>query len=163
MNDDAGMADAGDVEIFTDGACLGNPGPGGWAALLRSRGRERLLAGGEDHTTNNRMELSAAIMALEALKRPCRVRLTTDSRYVMQGIEDWLPGWRARGWRTAAGKPVKNQDLWQRLSAAADAHHVRWFWVKGHAGHVENERVDDAARAQAEQRKAAAVVDGGRH
>ncbi|HET7664217.1 MAG TPA: ribonuclease HI [Rhodanobacteraceae bacterium] len=141
------------VDIFTDGACLGNPGPGGWAALLRSKGREKLLAGGEQHTTNNRMELSAAIMALEALKRACRINLTTDSRYVMQGIEDWLPRWRARGWRTADGKPVKNQDLWQRLSTAVDAHQVSWHWVKGHAGHVENERVDKAARAEAEKFK----------
>ncbi len=150
------------VEIFTDGACLGNPGPGGWAALLRSRGKERLLSGGEDHTTNNRMELSAAIMALEALTRRCRVDLTTDSRYVMQGIEQWLPGWRAKGWRTAAGKPVKNQDLWQRLAAAADAHQVRWHWVKGHAGHVENERVDKAARAEAEKRRPTVAAGGTR-
>lgn len=146
-------AGAVSVAIFTDGACLGNPGPGGWAALLRSKGREKMLSGGEDHTTNNRMELSAAIMALEALTRRCRVDLTTDSRYVMQGIEEWLPRWRARGWRTAAGKPVKNQDLWQRLAMAVDAHQVVWHWVKGHAGHPENERVDKAARAEAEQRK----------
>lgn len=146
-------AGASTVQIFTDGACLGNPGPGGWAALLRSGERERLLAGGEAHTTNNRMELMAAIRALEALKRTCHVSLTTDSRYVMQGIEEWLPRWRARGWRTAAGKPVKNQDLWQRLAAAVDGHTVKWHWVKGHAGHAENERVDKAARAEAEQLK----------
>jgi ribonuclease HI len=139
------------VDVFTDGACLGNPGPGGWAALLRSRGREKLLCGGEVHTTNNRMELSAAIMALEALKRPCRVCVTTDSRYVMQGIEQWLPRWRARAWRTSEGKPVKNRDLWQRLADATDAHSVSWRWVKGHAGHLENERVDKAARAEAEK------------
>lgn len=139
-----------DVEAFTDGACLGNPGPGGWAALLRSRGRERLLAGGEAATTNNRMELMAAISALEALTRSCSVRLTTDSRYVMQGIEEWVPKWRANGWRTASKQPVKNQDLWQRLSAATEKHHVRWQWVKGHNGHAENERVDQAAREQAE-------------
>ncbi|WP_114238567.1 ribonuclease HI [Dyella sp. C9] len=140
-----------EVQAFTDGACLGNPGPGGWAALLRARGQERLLAGGEPDTTNNRMELMAAIAALEALTRPCKVALTTDSRYVMQGIEEWVPKWRANGWRTADKKPVKNQDLWERLSAATQAHQVRWHWVKGHNGHAENERVDVAAREQAEQ------------
>ena len=140
-----------EVEAFTDGACLGNPGPGGWAALLRVKGRERLLAGGAADTTNNRMELMAAIGALEALTRPCTVLLTTDSRYVMQGIEQWLPKWRANGWRTADRKPVKNQDLWERLSAASGHHRVRWQWVKGHNGHAENERVDRAAREQAEQ------------
>jgi ribonuclease HI len=140
-----------EVEAFTDGACLGNPGPGGWAALLRSRGTERMLAGGEPDSTNNRMELMAAIGALEALKRPCKVLLTTDSRYVMQGIEEWVPKWRANGWRTADKKPVKNQDLWQRLAAAAAVHQVRWQWVRGHNGHAENERVDQAAREQAEQ------------
>ena len=145
-----------EVQAFTDGACLGNPGPGGWAALLRARGHERLLAGGEGDTTNNRMELMAAIGALEALTRPCAVVLTTDSRYVMQGIEQWLPKWRANGWRTADKKPVKNQDLWERLSAAADRHRVRWQWVKGHNGHAENERVDQAAREQAEQHRSAA-------
>lgn len=139
-----------EVEAFTDGACLGNPGPGGWAALLRMRGRERLLAGGEPATTNNRMELMAAIGALEALTRPCSVCLTTDSRYVMQGIEEWVPKWRANGWRTASKQPVKNQDLWQRLSTAVESHQVRWQWVKGHNGHAENERVDQAAREQAE-------------
>lgn len=153
MSKPAGTADSASVEIFTDGACLGNPGPGGWAALLRNQGKEKLLSGGEAHTTNNRMELAAAIMALEALKRTCHVSLTTDSRYVMQGIEEWMPRWRARGWRTADGKPVKNQDLWQRLSAAAEVHHVSWHWVKGHAGHIENERVDKAARAEAEKFK----------
>lgn len=140
-----------DVEAFTDGACLGNPGPGGWAALLRAKGNERLLSGGEAQTTNNRMELLAAISALEALKRPCQVVLTTDSRYVMQGIEEWVPRWISNGWRTADKKPVKNQDLWERLAAAVSHHQVRWQWVKGHAGHVENERVDQAARRQAEQ------------
>lgn len=139
-----------EIEAFTDGACLGNPGPGGWAALLRTGDNERLLAGGDPATTNNRMEMMAAIGALEALKRPCRVVLTTDSRYVMQGIEQWVPKWRANGWRTADRKPVKNQDLWQRLSAAVDGHEVRWQWVRGHTGHVENERVDQAAREQAE-------------
>jgi ribonuclease HI len=139
-----------DVEAFTDGACLGNPGPGGWAALLRAKGGERMISGGDPATTNNRMELMAAIGALEALKRPCRVVLTTDSRYVMQGIEQWMPKWIANGWRTADKKPVKNQDLWQRLSTAAASHQVRWQWVRGHNGHVENERVDQAAREQAE-------------
>lgn len=139
-----------DVEVFTDGACLGNPGPGGWAALLRASGTERMLAGGDPATTNNRMELMAAICGLEALKRPCQVVLTTDSRYVMQGIEQWVPKWVANGWRTADRKPVKNQDLWQRLAAANAAHAVRWRWVRGHDGHVENERVDEAAREQAE-------------
>ena len=144
------------VEIFTDGACLGNPGPGGWAALLRSGDAERLLAGGDAETTNNRMELMAAIAALEALKRPCRVRLTTDSRYVMQGIEEWVPRWQANGWRTSDRKPVKNQDLWQRLVAATSGHRIRWAWVRGHTGHAENERVDEAARAQAEALRARA-------
>lgn len=142
-----------EVEAFTDGACLGNPGPGGWAALLRARGQERLLAGGEAATTNNRMELLAAIHALEALNRACGVLLTTDSRYVMQGVEQWLPKWQANGWRTADKKPVKNRDLWERLAAATARHQVRWKWVKGHNGHAENERVDQAAREQAEQQK----------
>ena len=139
------------VEIHTDGACLGNPGPGGWAALLRHEGRERELAGGEAQTTNNRMELMAAIMALEALKSPCTVVLSTDSQYVQKGIGEWLPNWIRRGWKTAAGEPVKNQDLWQRLDAAARPHKVQWKWVKGHAGHIENERVDKLARAEAER------------
>lgn len=137
------------VEIFTDGACLGNPGPGGWAALLRWRGIDKLLSGGEEATTNNRMELMAAIVALESLKRDCDVHLTTDSQYVRQGIEQWVAKWRANGWRTADKQPVKNQDLWQRLSAASARHRVRWAWVKGHSGHPENERVDSAARAEA--------------
>lgn len=141
------------VEIFTDGACLGNPGPGGWAALLRWRGAEKLLADGEPATTNNRMELMAAIAALESLKRACDVVLTTDSQYVRQGIEQWVAKWRANGWRTAAKEPVKNQDLWQRLAAAVEPHRVRWTWVRGHAGHPENERVDQAARAEAERFK----------
>ena len=139
------------VEIHTDGACLGNPGPGGWAALLRHAGTERELAGGEAATTNNRMELMAAIMALEALKSPCEVELSTDSQYVQKGIGEWLPNWIRRGWKTAGGDPVKNQDLWQRLDAAAKPHKVQWKWVKGHAGHVENERVDKLARAEAEK------------
>lgn len=139
------------IEAFTDGACLGNPGPGGWAALLRWEGREKLLAGGEQATTNNRMELTAAIAALEALNRGCEVSLTTDSQYVRQGIEQWLPRWRANGWRTADKQPVKNQDLWERLAQAALRHQVRWLWVRGHSGHIENEIVDRAARAQAEK------------
>ncbi|TCT00069.1 RNase HI [Pseudofulvimonas gallinarii] len=136
--------------IHTDGACLGNPGPGGWAAVLSYAGRERELSGAEPDTTNNRMELMAAISALEALTRDCRVSLYTDSRYVQQGISEWLPRWQARGWRTADGKPVKNVDLWQRLAAAAARHQVDWHWVRGHAGHAENERVDQLARAAAE-------------
>ena len=139
------------VEIHTDGACLGNPGPGGWAALLRHGDVERELAGGETPTTNNRMELLAAIMALEALRQPCRVVLSTDSQYVQKGIAEWLPNWVRRGWKTAGGTPVKNQDLWQRLHAAAAPHRIEWKWVKGHAGHVENERVDRLARAEAER------------
>ncbi|MGH8184080.1 MAG: ribonuclease HI [Rhodanobacteraceae bacterium] len=139
------------VALFTDGACLGNPGPGGWAALLRWRGTEKLLAGGEPATTNNRMELMAAIAGLEALRRPCEVSLTTDSRYVQQGIERWVAKWRANGWRTADKQPVKNQELWQRLAAACESHRVRWAWVKGHSGHPENERVDQAARVEAER------------
>lgn len=137
------------VDVHTDGACLGNPGPGGWAALLRWRGIERELSGGEPLTTNNRMELMAAIMALEALKEPCEVILTTDSQYVRQGITEWLPGWLRRGWKTASGDPVKNRDLWERLHAASARHVVDWRWVKGHAGDPDNERVDALARAQA--------------
>jgi ribonuclease HI len=140
-----------EVEAFTDGACLGNPGPGGWAALLRTGNKERMVAGGDPATTNNRLELMAAIAALESLTRPCRVVLTTDSRYVMQGIEQWVPKWQSNGWRTADKKPVKNQDLWQRLSDVVSHHQVSWRWVRGHNGHVENERVDEAAREQAER------------
>jgi ribonuclease HI len=138
---------AGDtVEIFTDGACSGNPGPGGWGALLRFNGREKELFGGERHTTNNRMEMMAAIMALESLKRPVTAVLSTDSTYVKNGITKWLPGWKAKNWRTADNKPVKNVDLWQRLENAIERHEVKWKWVKGHAGHTENERVDALAR-----------------
>jgi ribonuclease HI len=137
------------VEISTDGACLGNPGPGGWAALLRAGRVEREIAGGESLTTNNRMELMAAIMALEALRAPCTVILSTDSQYVRQGITEWLPGWVRRGWRTAGGGAVKNQDLWQRLQLAAQPHQIDWRWVRGHAGDPDNERVDALARAQA--------------
>lgn len=139
------------VEVHTDGACLGNPGPGGWAALLRWREVERELVGGEADTTNNRMELMAAIAALEALREPCDVILTTDSQYVRQGILDWLANWIRRGWKTAGGDPVKNRDLWERLHAAAAPHAVDWRWVKGHNGHPENERVDLLARSAAER------------
>ena len=137
------------VELFTDGACLGNPGPGGWGALLRFGDREKELSGGEPMTTNNRMELMAAIAGLEALKRPCRVELTTDSQYVKRGVEEWMARWRANGWRTSDKQPVKNRELWERLSAAIAGHDVRWHWVKGHAGHAENERVDALAREAA--------------
>lgn len=137
------------IEAHTDGACLGNPGPGGWAALLRYGTHERELHGGEAQTTNNRMELMAAIRALEALSEPCQVALHTDSRYVQQGISEWLSGWRRRGWRTAGGDPVKNQDLWQRLDEARTQHQVEWRWVKGHAGDPDNERVDTLAREEA--------------
>lgn len=140
-----------EIEIHTDGACLGNPGPGGWAALLRCRGVERELCGGEPQTTNNRMELMAAIAALEALTRPCAAVLHSDSQYVLQGISEWMPAWKRKGWKTAAGAAVKNQDLWQRLDAAAHPHRVRWQWVKGHAGHPDNERVDALARIQAQR------------
>ena len=136
------------VELFTDGACSGNPGPGGWAALLRYRGREKELAGGEPDTTNNRMELMGVIAGLEALKRPSHVRLVTDSTYVKNGVNQWMPRWKANGWRTAGKKPVKNQDLWERLDRALGEHRIEWHWVKGHAGHDENERVDALARRQ---------------
>ena len=135
----------GVVEIYSDGACRGNPGPGGWGALLRYNGREKELWGGEADTTNNRMELMAAIRALEALKRRSRVKLFTDSIYVMKGITTWIHDWKRRGWRTADKKPVKNADLWERLDALAARHDVEWHWVKGHAGHPENERADELA------------------
>ena len=134
------------VIIHTDGACSGNPGPGGWGAILKFGDVEKELKGGEAHTTNNRMELMAAIQALEALKRPCRVELHTDSQYVRNGISEWLPSWKARGWKTAAKAPVKNEDLWRRLDEARARHDVDWRWVKGHAGHDENERADQLAR-----------------
>jgi len=146
------------IEIHTDGACLGNPGPGGWAALLRFNGTERELAGGEAQTTNNRMELMGAIAALEALKEPCLVVLHSDSKYVLQGISEWMPGWKRKGWKTAGGSAVKNQDLWQRLDAAAAHHRVTWQWVKGHAGHPDNERVDVLARTQAERFRGGAAA-----
>ena len=135
------------VAVFTDGACSGNPGPGGWAALLRYGKSERELSGGEAHTTNNRMELAAAIAALEAFTRPVEVDLYTDSEYVKNGVTKWLDGWKRRDWRTADKKPVKNRDLWERLDAALAGHSIDWHWVKGHAGHPENERVDQLARA----------------
>jgi ribonuclease HI len=134
-----------DTEIFTDGACRGNPGPGGWGVLLRHKGHEKTLYGAETQTTNNRMELMAAIQALESLRRPCRVRVTTDSKYVQQGIQEWLANWKRRGWKTAARKPVKNVDLWQRLDKAAARHDIEWAWVRGHSGHPENERADELA------------------
>ena len=149
------------IEIHTDGACLGNPGPGGWAALLRYGQRERELVGGETLTTNNRMELMAAIAGLEALTEPCKVALHTDSRYVQQGIGEWMPNWVKRGWKTAGGDPVKNRDLWERLHAATLRHKIDWRWVKGHAGDPDNERVDELARAEAivfKQRQAAASL-----
>jgi ribonuclease HI len=139
------------VEIFTDGACKGNPGPGGWGALIRSGEREKELSGGEPLTTNNRMELLAAIRALQALKRPCHVDLTTDSVYVRDGITKWVFGWQKNGWRTAAKKPVKNAELWQELLEAAKPHRIEWHWVKGHAGHVDNERADVLACDAANQ------------
>lgn len=138
------------IEIHTDGACLGNPGPGGWGALLVYGKHEREISGGEPDSTNNRMELMAAIMALESLTEACDVTLHTDSKYVLQGFSEWLPGWIKRGWKTAGGAAVKNRDLWERLLAAAQRHHIKWVWVKGHSGHVENERVDVLARNHAE-------------
>jgi ribonuclease HI len=135
------------VEIFTDGACSGNPGPGGWAAILRHGGHEREIFGGERLTTNNRMELTAAIKALQALKRPCAVTLYTDSRYVKDGITLWMRKWKANGWRTSGKDPVKNADLWIALDSAASQHKIVWRWVEGHAGHVENERADFLARS----------------
>jgi ribonuclease HI len=148
------MADLPFVEIFTDGACRGNPGPGGWAALLRTGEKEREIAGGEPHTTNNRMELRAAIEALNALKKPCRAEIHTDSNYVRDGITKWIHGWNRNGWRTADRKPVKNADLWQELIEAAARHQVSWHWVKGHSGHAENDRVDVLACAEADNQKA---------
>ena len=138
-------AEAAMVEIYTDGACRGNPGPGGWGALLILGERERTLSGAEPLTTNNRMELMAVIAALEALKRPVRARVFTDSQYVRRGISEWLPNWKAKGWRTADRKPVKNQDLWQRLESLAEPHRIEWHWVPGHAGVAGNERVDRLA------------------
>jgi ribonuclease HI len=143
------MSELSEVEIFTDGACRGNPGPGGWAAILRYRRKEKELSGFAAATTNNRMEMTAAIEGLEALKRPCRVRLYSDSQYLRDGITKWINEWKRRGWRTAGKQPVKNIDLWQRLDAAAARHAVSWIWVRGHSGHPENERADALARARA--------------
>ncbi|WP_375421189.1 ribonuclease HI [uncultured Sphingomonas sp.] len=147
-----------DVEIATDGACKGNPGPGGWGAVLRFGGAEKELSGGDPNTTNNRMELTAAIEALNALVRPCSVKLSTDSRYVMDGLTKWVAGWKRNGWRTADKKPVKNAELWHALIAAAERHQIEWIWVKGHAGHPDNERADklasDAAVAATPGRRA---------
>jgi ribonuclease HI len=137
---------SGPVEIYTDGACSGNPGPGGWGAILRWRGKEREIWGGEPDTTNNRMELTAAIKALESLNRQVSAVLYTDSKYVKDGITSWITGWKARNWKTAAKKPVKNVDLWKALDDAVSKHDVEWRWVKGHAGHPENERADELAR-----------------
>ena len=147
------MTGESEVEIFTDGACSGNPGPGGWGAILRVKNqeggdRERELSGGDPATTNNRMELMAAIVALETLKRPCKVRLFTDSTYVRDGVTKWIHGWKKNGWRTSDKKPVKNVDLWQRLDTARATHQVDWRWVKGHSGHPENERADALARGE---------------
>ncbi len=141
--------EASAVALFTDGACLGNPGPGGWAALLRFNGTEKEISGGKSDTTNNRMEMQAVIEGLNALTRPCTVSVFTDSRYVQKGITEWIKGWKARGWKTAAKKPVKNVELWQAMDSAQAKHQVSWYWVKGHAGHPENERVDDLAREEA--------------
>ena len=140
------MSKASQVEIFTDGACSGNPGPGGWGAILRSGKKEKEISGGEPATTNNRMELMAAIKAFEALKQPSIVIIHTDSRYVMDGLTKWLPRWKANGWKTADKKPVKNADLWRALDEAAERHDVLWRWVRGHDGHLENERADALAR-----------------
>jgi ribonuclease HI len=148
------------VTIHTDGACSGNPGPGGWGVILQWGDHTRELKGGEAHTTNNRMELMAAIMALETLKRPCEVDLHTDSEYLRQGITEWINGWKRNGWRTAARKPVKNSDLWQRLDAAVHRHTVRWHWVRGHAGHDLNERADELAREAIAEIRGAADGEG---
>ncbi len=144
------------VEAWTDGACRGNPGPGGWGVILRAMGKERQLWGGEARTTNNRMELTAAIQALAALKRPCRVTLTTDSQYVMKGITEWMPNWKKRGWRTADNKPVKNDDLWRQLDELTRRHDVHWAWVRGHVGHPENELADQLANRGIDELRASA-------
>jgi ribonuclease HI len=141
------------VDIYTDGACSGNPGPGGWGALLRSNGTERELSGYDPATTNNRMELMAVIEALKALKRPVAARVHTDSQYVQKGISEWIHGWKKRGWKTSDRQPVKNVDLWQALDAATVGHEIEWLWVRGHAGHVENERVDLLARQAIENKR----------
>ena len=149
------------VIIHTDGACKGNPGPGGWGAILQAGGKSKEMSGGEPLTTNNRMELTAAIMALEALTRPCEIDLHTDSKYVMDGITSWIHGWKARGWKTADKKPVKNDDLWKRLDAARARHNVKWHWVKGHAGHALNERADQLANRGIVEMRAASRAGSG--
>jgi ribonuclease HI len=152
------VADLPEIDIFTDGACRGNPGPGGWAALLRTAEKEREISGGEPLTTNNRMELTAAIEALNALKRPCRVELHSDSQYVRDGITKWIHSWQRNGWRTADKKPVKNADLWQALLEAEAPHRVKWHWVNGHSGHPENDRVDALACAEADEQRRKTVL-----
>jgi ribonuclease HI len=140
------MKKTSEVKIFTDGACRGNPGPGGWGVLMRYNGKEKVLSGGETQTTNNRMELMAAIRGLNALTRPCEIDLYTDSEYVQKGMTQWISKWRQNSWRTSEGKPIKNLDLWQELDKAVHRHDVRWHWVRGHSGHPENERADELAR-----------------
>ena len=150
-----------EVDIYTDGACSGNPGPGGWGAILRAGTHEKEIWGGEPATTNNRMELLAVIRALDALKRPVAARVHTDSQYVQKGISEWIHGWKARGWKTAAKEPVKNADLWRALDEAAARHKVQWLWVRGHSGHPENERADELARRGVEAvRRGGATVQG---
>ncbi len=147
------------ITIYTDGACKGNPGPGGWGVLLEYNGRKKTLHGGEPLTTNNRMEMMAAISALETLREACEITLFTDSKYVMQGLTEWLPGWKARGWKTASKQPVKNQDLWERLDAAVQRHKIEWRWVKGHAGDPGNEMADQLANQGIEQMQAARAAE----
>lgn len=154
----SGKASPKIVEIFTDGACSGNPGPGGWGAVLRYGVVEKEMNGGEPVTTNNRMELMAAIMAIEAVRRPCEIHLHTDSEYLRNGITTWIHSWKARNWRTADKKPVKNVDLWQRLERAIETHDVHWHWVKGHSGHKENERADELARLAIRQMRDASIL-----
>ena len=150
------MTENDTVVLYTDGACSGNPGPGGWGSVLMYRGHRREMSGGEDQTTNNRMELMAVIKALEALKRPCKIKLHTDSTYVMKGMTEWLEAWKRRNWRTADTKPVKNVDLWQRLEQAMGRHEVEWRWVRGHSGDTENERADELARGAIPRQEPAA-------
>lgn len=147
------------VIIYTDGACRGNPGPGGWGVILSYKGTVKELYGGEKETTNNRMELTAAIQGLEALKKQCKVELNTDSKYVLQGITEWLPNWKKRGWKTAGNKPVKNEDLWRRLDSAGRQHIIEWKWVKGHSGHTENDRADALANLGIDRLKQAQGVE----
>ncbi len=150
------------IEIFTDGACRGNPGPGGWAALLRQDSTEKMLSGAEPATTNNRMEVMAAIEALRAIQRPSRIRLTPDSEYLRQGVTSWVKRWKLNGWRTAAKQPVKNQDLWVLLDSLVGTHEIEWCWVKGHSGHAENERVDAAANVAIDDMLSRRSVAGGK-